>query len=317
MLTPEEREQLDRRFGPLFVRQRLGIEADHVDRVLGGGRTFFHIENWYSIHGFLKGALRCSGLYWRGRRNARRIAIAHNEVDLPHLPRGLNGYTLLHLTDLHLDLSPDMVDPLIERLDDVTYDICVITGDYRARTFGPAREALQLMARVREHLRGPVYTVLGNHDSIEMVPALERLGMTVLLNESAVVERGGERIYLVGVDDPHYYETDNLDKAVAGVPDDAVSIFLSHSPEGYKNAAHAGLDLMLCGHTHGGQICLPGGRAVLRNARCPRRMGRGAWSYHALQGYTSPGAGAVVVDVRLNCRPEITLHHLRQGRGGE
>ena len=73
----------------------------------------------------------------------------------------------------------------------------------------------------------------------------------------------------------------------------------------------ADLQMMLCGHTHGGQICVPGGIPLLRNARCPRRLYAGPWTYQQLLGYTSVGSGASVVDVRLNCRPEITLHHLR------
>jgi len=67
---------------------------------------------------------------------------------------------------------------------------------------------------------------------------------------------------------------------------------------------------MLCGHTHGGQICLPGGVPLLTDADCPRALARGAWKYHNLIGYTSVGAGSCIVDVRLNCPPEVTLHRL-------
>jgi hypothetical protein len=86
---------------------------------------------------------------------------------------------------------------------------------------------------------------------------------------------------------------------------------LAHSPEPYRLAAHAGFDLMLSGHTHGGQICLPGGIALMTNADCPRRFCKGAWRYHTMQGYTSVGSGSSVVGVRFNCPPEMTLHQLR------
>jgi predicted MPP superfamily phosphohydrolase len=102
----------------------------------------------------------------------------------------------------------------------------------------------------------------------------------------------------------------NLEKAADGVPEDAVSILLAHSPEIYRHAAHADFDVMLCGHTHAGQICLPGGIPLMCNASCPRALCAGAWSHHGLAGYTSAGSGACVVDVRINCPPEITLHHL-------
>jgi hypothetical protein len=230
---------------------------------------------------------------------------------MPHLPRVFSGFTILQLTDLHLDGEPALVDALIQRLDEVEYDIAVITGDFRYHTVGPIEPALAMMERVRGHLRGPVYGVLGNHDFLEMVPNLEALGILMLLNESVPIEREGHSMYLIGVDDPHFYATDNLEKATTGVPPEAVLILLAHSPELYRLAAHADIDLMLCGHTHGGQVCLPGGVAMIDNANCPRRFALGAWSYHDLQGYTSAGSGASAVDVRFNCPPEITLHHLR------
>jgi predicted MPP superfamily phosphohydrolase len=146
-----------------------------------------------------------------------------------------------------------------------------------------------------------------------MVPAMEDLDIRVLLNESVPVKRKEDAVYLAGIDDPHYYRADNLEKACSDIPQDAVSILLSHSPEMYRNACHAGFDLMLSGHTHGGQICLPGGYPLMCNISSPRRVCRGSWRHHQLQGYTSVGSGSSVVEVRLNCPPEITLHHLHKG----
>jgi predicted MPP superfamily phosphohydrolase len=119
-------------------------------------------------------------------------------------------------------------------------------------------------------------------------------------------------LILAGIDDPHYYRADNLEKAADTIPPGMISILLAHSPEIYRHAAHADFNIMLCGHTHGGQICLPGGMPLMCNARCPRLYCSGAWSYNNLHGYTSAGSGACVVDVRLNCPPEITLHHLHR-----
>ena len=82
-----------------------------------------------------------------------------------------------------------------------------------------------------------------------------------------------------------------------------MSVLLSHTPEPYRHAAHAGFDLMLCGHTHGGQICLPNGRPVLTDADSPRSLARGAWRYNGMTGYTATGSGTSIVDVRLNCPP--------------
>ena len=106
---------------------------------------------------------------------------------------------------------------------------------------------------------------------------------------------------------------DNIEKAALSIPRGEFSILLSHTPEVYRQAAHANFDLMLSGHTHGGQICLPGSIPIKLEAVLPRRMGAGTWQYSDMTGYTSVGAGSSVVPVRLNCPPEITLHHLRRG----
>ena len=302
---------LESRVGRLHLKQRVGIQTDHGSQVFGRGRTFFHIENWYSIHSVIRTALRCFGLHEWGRRNMKDLRIRHHEVDLAHLPEVFNGFTILQLSDLHLDINSGLADVLIRRIREVEYDLCVLTGDYRANTYGAFDVAFRDLTRILPHITTPVYGILGNHDAIEMVPALEEMGVRMLLNESAVISLDGSDIFLAGIDDPHYYKTDNLEKAAHDVPHDAASILLSHSPEIYRRAAHVDFDLMLCGHTHGGQICLPGGIALIHNAHCPRRMGAGSWRYHNLRGYTSVGSGASVVDVRLNCPPEITLHHLR------
>jgi predicted MPP superfamily phosphohydrolase len=306
-----ELKRLEKRIGRVYLQQRLGIEADYATKIFGRGRTFFHIENWYSIHTVIRLTLRGLGLYRRGLFNAADLRICHNEVVLPHLPMAFDGFTLLQLSDIHLDMDAAYPAALIERLQQVHYDVCVITGDFRAKTHGDFAAALAALAKVRPHLKGPVYAILGNHDSIRMVPGIEALGIDLLLNEAVVMERDGARIYLAGIDDPHYYQLDNFEKAAANIPSDAVAILLSHSPESYRHAAHASFDLMLSGHTHGGQICLPGGIPLMTNAKCPRRFCRGAWRYHDMQGYTSTGSGSSVVGVRFNCPPEITLHHLR------
>lgn len=293
------------------MRQRLGIEQDYERRVFGQGRTFVHIENWFSLRGLIRGALRGSLLLGRSRRNARRIVLRHNRMALPGLPPAFDNFTILHISDLHIDFASDYAHVLVEAIRDLEYDLCVLTGDYRGETFGPYDATLAGLREVRTWLTGEVYAVLGNHDTLRMVPGMEDMDIRVLLNEHAVIRRGDGLFYLAGVDDPHFYRSDNLEKAADAVPDDAVSILLSHSPEIYNHAAHAGFSAMLCGHTHGGQLCLPGGVPVIRNARCPRTLCAGSWMHNGMTGYTSSGSGACVVDVRLNCPPEVTLHHLQ------
>src|SRR5262245_54321106 len=167
------------------------------------------------------------------------------------------------------------------------------------------------MARVRSAIKGTVYGVLGNHDTIRLLPGLEGLGIRVLMNESETIERRGHRIHFVGIDDAHFYRMDNIEKAITGIPPDEFTILISHTPEIYRQAAYANFNVLISGHTHGGQICLPGGIPITLSSVLPRRMGAGAWKYHEMAGYTSVGAGSSSVPVRFNCPPEITLHHLR------
>jgi uncharacterized protein len=312
-MTQDILSDLERRLGPLHAKQRLGIETDHEAQVFGQGLNFFHIENWYSIHSVIRNVLRLAGLYGRGLRNAERVELRYNDIVLAQLPPSFDGFTILHISDMHADINQGAMRRLIGLLGGIRYDICALTGDFRGKTFGPFDATLEGVARVRTHLTDPVYAVLGNHDTIRMVPGLEQMGMRVLLNESDTILRGNERIHLAGIDDAHFYRVDNIEKAAAGIPTGAFSILLSHTPEIYRQAAHAGFRLLLSGHTHGGQICLPGSIPITLDSTLPRRLGAGAWKYHDMVGYTSVGAGSSIVPVRINCRPEITLHRLRRG----
>jgi predicted MPP superfamily phosphohydrolase len=308
-------QKLEQRLGRVHARQRLGIEDDQEGRVFGQGINFFHPENWYLSPSIIRSMLKLTGLYWRARKNAENVQIRRHDIVLPELPALFDGFTILQVSDLHVDMNKGAMDRLIELLPTVVYDACVLTGDYRGKTFGPFDAAVEGLARVRAQLKGPVYGVLGNHDTIRMVPALEEMGVTMLLNESATVVRGADCIHLVGIDDAHYYRVDNIEKATAQIPNGEFAILLSHTPEIYRQAAHAGFKLLLSGHTHGGQICLPGAVPITLDAVLPRRMGAGPWKYHEMVGYTSVGVGSSILAVRINCPPEITLHRLRCNGG--
>jgi len=276
------REKLEQRLGRLHAQQRLGIETDHEAQVFGQGLNFFHIENLPFSHALIEGVLRLSGLYWRGRRNASELRVKQNEVVLRRVPRPFDGLKILHLSDLHVDLSEGAMDCLFDLLPGLEYDLCVLTGDYRGKTSGPVDLVLAQMARLCEALKGQAFGILGNHDTVRMVPALEGMGIRMLLNESVALERGGQRIHLAGIEDAHFYRVDNIEKAADAIPHEDFSILLSHTPEIYRQSAHAGFDLLLSGHTHGGQICLPGGIPITLDAILPRSFGSGAWKYGGL-----------------------------------
>jgi predicted MPP superfamily phosphohydrolase len=303
---------LEQRIGQLHARQRLGLERDHEAQVFGQGLNFFHVENSALSALAIECTLKMTGLFWRGRRNADRVELRRNVVAAGELPATFDGFSILHLSDLHCDMSKGAMLRLAGLLPELAYDICVMTGDFRGATFGPYQAALAVISELRPLIRSPVYGVLGNHDTIQMVPTLERMGIRMLMNEADVIARGEQRLHIAGVDDAHFYRADNIEKAAAHIPHDEFSILLSHTPEIYRQAAHAGFNLLLSGHTHGGQICLPGGFPITLDSALPRRLGTGPWQHHHMHGYTSAGAGSSVVPVRFNCPPEITLHSLKR-----
>ncbi|MBD3641202.1 MAG: metallophosphoesterase family protein [Marinobacter sp.] len=305
--------RLSLRLGPVHARQRLGIEQESEAMVFGKDHRSFHLENLTNAPGLIRFCLKCVGLFRRAQANTLKLATVHNQFVIPDLPEAFEGYRILHLTDLHVDMDEANLQAVIRQIEPLDYDLCVLTGDYRRLTWGPVDDALAGMGRLRAAIKGRPYAVLGNHDSIRMVPALEDMGYQLLLNEMAPLERNGQKLYLAGVDDAHFYKVHNLHRAGDDIPVGAISILLSHTPEIWREAAHAGYDVFLCGHTHGGQICLPGGIPVTLDSDCPRQLGRGYWQVNGMQGYTSPGAGTSVLNVRLNSPPEVTIHTLTRG----
>ncbi len=306
---PAPSERLD----PRYVARRRGVERDHEEQVFGQSRTGFNPENARLLQAAIAWTVRLALMERRGRRNAAAVELRHHRVESPRLPAAFDGFRVLHLSDLHADMSAGAMARTAELAASVEADLCVVTGDFRGPTAGPFEASLAEVERVLAGVDAPVYAVLGNHDSIDMVAPLEAMGVRCLVNEAVTLERAGARIHLAGVDDAHFYRMDNLDRALADVPWEAFTILLSHTPELWRQAAHSAVDLMLSGHTHGGQICLPGGVPVFLSAELPRRLGRGSWRHHGLVGYTSVGCGACVVPVRFNCPPEITLHVLQRG----
>lgn len=297
-----------------LVRERLAAEAGHGKPVAGRSTLFAYLENWLLGPNLLRAILRAVGLLARGQRNALAIRVVRNELPSPRLPAALDGLEILHLSDLHIDSSPGFEQALQRTLGGIRFDLCVITGDLRFATGGCAQPTLAAMARLRPVLGERAILVLGNHDSLCWVPALETAGYEVLVNETTSLQRGSGRLWIVGLDDVGYFATADLASAARSLPAKGVSLVLSHSPEIIHDPLLPDFDYVLCGHTHGGQVNLPGGWPLVTNARCPRKFCRGPWVLHHTEGYTSLGAGTSLLDVRFNCPPEVTLHKLRRGQ---
>jgi predicted MPP superfamily phosphohydrolase len=308
---PEIMDHVDRRLNSPHAIERLRRESVHEKRMNRGGLASLRSTNLHSSPTLIRGALKSVGLYQRARANAAKVQVEENILCFANLPEAFDGFTVLHLSDLHVDMNEDAMRQLAELLPGLRCDFCVLTGDFRGKTHGPFDATLDGLAKLRPLLPEPAYAVLGNHDSILMVPGIEAIGIRVLLNEWEPIVRGNHAIHLAGIDDAHLYRLHDIERASTGIPAAAFSILLSHTPEVYRGAASAGFDLLLSGHTHGGQICLPGAIPITLDSVLPRRMGSGAWVYRGMTGYTSVGVGSCVEPVRLNCPPTITLHRLR------
>lgn len=275
-----------------------------------------HQEEMRCISAVVGTLLKYTGFRTRARQNCFDYRLERNHVYLPDLPVEFDGYTILHLSDLHADGRADDGEGLVRIVKTASSDLCVMTGDFLSAEntcdYETCLAALRLIIR-SVSARDGIFGVLGNHDLVEMVPAMERMGVHVLLNDAACLQRGAAEIVLAGVDDPHYYKCHDLQKALSAATPDQVVILLSHSPEIASEASGCGVDLYLCGHTHGGQICLPGGTPVFVNVSCNRRYVSGNWKCGDMQGYTSRGAGYSFMPARIFCPPEITLHTLHAG----
>ena len=245
----------------------------------------------------------------RGRRNAGDVRLNPIELSFKNLPVGFNTCRILFIADMHVDGIDGLAGTIIRIAEGVDYDYCILGGDCG---FGFDASDERMRRQVREVVgalvkRSRVFGILGNHDEYATAELLDELGVEMLLNESAYLERDGDKIYLVGVDDNIFFQAAEVEQAGSDVPEGAFKIMLSHSPDVYQQAARAGYALFLAGHTHGGQICLPGGITVIANARVPRKMIKGVWKYKGMVGYTSYGVGVSVAPVRFFCRPEIVL----------
>jgi hypothetical protein len=286
--------------------------ACHVP--LARWQTWLNFESYVYYRVVMAQAFRLIGWYERGVANVLATRVRPVELAFPDLPPAFDGYRLLLLTDLHLDGLEPLTDALIAQVQGHEVDLCLMGGDVRMEMYGPMAPALRQLRRLIGQVRAAdgVFGVLGNHDCIEMLPEFETSGVTMLVNEARALRRGEATLWLVGVDDPHYYRCHDLPLAFREVPTGAFSVFLAHSPEAYREAVAHGARLYLCGHTHGGQICLPRIGPVFTHSSAPRFTAAGRWDYRGMVGYTSRGAGASGIPVRFGCPGEVPLITLRR-----
>lgn len=308
----QERQQLPDRRAWRQRRTEMEANGERIGRY--GHHSPIRWQILKALLGLFGWGLRCLGLYRRGLRNALDIRLTHLEFTFADLPAAFDGFRILQLSDLHLDALPGTTTAARALVDKVDADLCVLTGDFRFRVGGPHQQILAPLADLLAALRPRhgICAILGNHDSAAMAEAFEDLGITLLINETMSLERAGEALQLTGTDDPHYYFTQAAVDALRAAPD-GFKVALVHSPELADLAADQGFQFYLSGHTHGGQVCLPGGQPILTHLDRYRALARGRWRVGAMQGYTSTGVGVSGLPVRFNCPGEVALITLRRG----
>lgn len=305
-LFPEDATALADRLGPHTLAKRLAREERVWNR-----KTLRSKElGSFSFESCLTFLLKATGLWARARQEFRDVRIEENHIMLTGLPAPFEGFRILQISDLHCDLDPVLMDIVETRISGLSYDVAVLTGDYQDCRVMDQELSTRLMTRLIRRLSGPKFGILGNHDFAVSVPVYEGAGLPVLLNENSKIERDGQKLWICGVDDPRFFGTHDLAAARRGVPMNEIAILLAHAPDVWREAEMAGYSLLLAGHTHGGQLCLPGGFPLVRNSAAPRALTSGAWRTGKMQGYTSRGTGACSVPARLFCPAEITVHVL-------
>jgi predicted MPP superfamily phosphohydrolase len=249
-----------------------------------------------------------------------RLECSEAEIALPGLGPGLDGAVVLLVTDLHAGpfLSSRALGRALERAVATRPDVVLLGGDFATTHLRELEPHLPVLAGLRAPLG--VWAVLGNHDHYTEDPErlramLASADVRVLHNDVSCLERDGARILLAGIDDLHWGRPD-LPGAVErarSLDADAPLVLLSHNPDVFFSAAALGVSLVLSGHTHGGQVRLPGLPVLVRMSRY--RLDEGRYRFREANLVVSRGIGASGLPLRIGCPPEIVRLVLRSGIG--
>lgn len=264
------------------------------------------------------------------------IEITQHEISIANLPPDFEDFSIVQLTDLHHSsiVTLDYLQACFRQVVDLQPDLVVMTGDYITYQEKYAKPVAQAISKIIVEAGIPTYAVLGNHDhwnndwnndldtdvfplqnrwkgdGVEVHNALTAAGIKVLMNESAMLQRGGDRLWLVGCGDFLAGDFD-LERAIASLPSiDEPRLLLMHNPQPIESIAHHGFDLVLSGHTHGGQISLP---------FVPPKVGNkylaGLFYVGASRLYVCRGLGVTGIPIRFMTTPEIAHFRLVRSSG--
>ena len=260
----------------------------------------------------LAGFVYAAGLLiatWSVYVSRRRVQIRTVRVEVPELPAALSGYRIAQLSDLHVgSFSPrDEALAWAARANALEADVVVVTGDLVASGTSFYEDVADVIGTLRA--RDGVYVVLGNHDqwdSTRLVGLLEKSGAIVLQNGWRPIQRDGSTLVLAGLGD-RYTQRDDMSRTLADRPGGAPTVLLAHYPQSFEQALQHGVELVLSGHTHGGQFGVPFFADRANLAALARQRGRGLVRKGKSQLYVNAGLGTTGPPMRLGVLPEIAL----------
>ena len=311
-------------FGP-WQAQFLSLALPRTIVALAAGILSFLVGETWAWWLFLTAQLAGTALLiWGAHVEPATLNLTQLEVTSKEMSQGAKPIRLLHISDLHIERLSRREDAILIFIEATQPDVILITGDYLNLSFNRDPEAYQQVHEFLSHLAAPqgVYAVLGTPtvDLWEVIaPLFQDLPLTLLLDDVREIHwPDGRRLTLLGLDCTHDIDRDaeRLERLVSDAPFSSPTVLLYHSPELMPQAGELGIDLYLCGHTHGGQVRLPLIGPLLTSSDLGRDYVMGHYKNGQTDLYVSTGVGLEGLSaprVRLLAPPEVTLVTLRPG----
>jgi predicted MPP superfamily phosphohydrolase len=261
--------------------------------------------------------------FYAGEVSRHELELIDITIKLLRLPEAFAGMKIVQISDFHFEEYTEaaFLEAIVRKVNALGPDLVVLTGDFVSSGPLPHRESIQLgyhCAEILSHIQCPLrYAIMGNHDALvgtrALTDALTTQGIPVLADSFVPLERGNQRIWLAGIRDA-LQQRPNLSRALPPRRgDDEATILLAHEPDFADYTVGRPVDLILSGHTHGGQILLP----LLPPLMLPelgRKYVHGLFRLRdGMQLYVNRGIGAVNLPFRFRCPPEITAINLQPG----